>query len=85
MLGLGPDDPFQFQAFFGHVLFHDVGGLLLGIQFAGIGDGWAVEKIDRVIGAVVPVPKLLFVPGRLDGFILEMVEKLAGLRESCTG
>ena len=44
---------------------HHVGGLLLAVDLAAVGDGRAVEQVDGVVGAIVEMPELLLVPGRL--------------------
>src|SRR5690349_5596628 len=76
------DDMSQFNAFSVHRLGHNVSGLLLFIDFAAVCDSWAIEKIDGVIGGVIPMPELLFPPGRSDTFTLENAEEFGRLRET---
>src|SRR3954467_14799624 len=59
MSGLRADEPFQLQSFGGHSLLHYVRRLFLRIDFGAVGNGWAIEKITRVSGRVVPAPKCL--------------------------
>src|SRR5262249_544840 len=62
MLGLRSDQPYEVQAFGGHVFLHHVARLLLRVELAVVFDGRRVEEIGGVIGGVVKVEELLL-PG----------------------
>ena len=61
---------------------HHVGGLLLRVVGAAVGHGRAVEQVAGVVGGVVHVIELLFVPRRLDGLVLEDLEEVGGFAEA---
>ena len=73
--GLGADDVGEFDAFAREGGGHDVGSLLLFIDFAAVSDGGKIEKVHGVIGTVIPVPEFLFPGGRGDRFVLEDAEE----------
>ena len=83
--GLRPDQVNQFHSLGLDGLRHDVGGLLLGVVFAAVGDRRQVEEIQRVVSAVIHVPQFLFVLPDDHFFILEHAKKLGRLGEAGPG
>src|SRR4051794_31694866 len=79
------DDVRQLDAFFTEGLFHHVCGLLLAINLAAVSDRRAVPEVEAPAGAVVPVPKLLFPPRRLQIFLLKDLKKVGRLTETRAG
>ena len=75
----------QGHPFFGQGTCHDVGCLLLPIDGPAVGNDRAVEKVGGIVGAVVEVPELLLVPGRLDLFVLEHLQEVGRLGETGAG
>lgn len=80
-----PDDAVEVHPLLRPRLGHDVGGLLLGIELAVVGDGRALEQVHGVVDAVVKGPELLLEPGRPEGLLLEDLEEAAGLGEAGAG
>ena len=52
-----PDDAVEVHPLLRPRLGHDVGGLLLGIELAVVGDGRALEQVHGVVDAVVKVAR----------------------------
>ncbi len=82
VLGIDTDDVLQRHAFGGKRLLHHVGGLLLRVVVAAIGDRGAVDEVDGPIVAIVEVPELFFPPGRFQLFLLINSQELRRLREA---
>ena len=68
---LGADDVRQLDSFAFERLGHQVGGLLLFVDLAAVGDSRALKQVGRDLGAIIPMPEFLFIPSRFDIFILE--------------
>ena len=83
MGGLRPDDVGEFHAELTHLAGHHVGGLLLLVELAAVGDRRSIAEVDGGVGGVIPSPESLL-PGRDPGdvFVLEDVQKLRGLGEA---
>src|SRR4051812_6998318 len=77
-----PDDVRELEAFFFQSLGHDVGGLLLFIDFAAVSHGWTVEQVDGPIGAIIPMPECSLVIGRFDAFVLKNLQEIRRLGKS---
>ena len=86
MGGLRPDDVGEFHAELTHLAGHHVGGLLLLVELAAVGDRRSIAEVDGGVGGVIPSPESLL-PGRDPGdvFVLEDVQKLRGLGEAGAG
>ena len=63
MRGLRANDVGQLDVLHAQVLLHDVGGLLLFVDFAAVGHGGHMEEVQCAVRGVVPMPQLLLVIG----------------------
>ena len=63
MAGFRADEAFEFQAFFGHRGFHEIGGFFLAVDFAGVGEGGDVEEVAGDAGGFVVAPEELLPRG----------------------
>ncbi len=79
---LGADDVDQPDPLGGECPLHLIGRLFLPILFAAIGHGRAVEQVDGIVGCVVEVPEFALVPGGVERFALERLEKVGRFGES---
>ncbi len=75
----GADEVREGEPFLRHVARHDVGGLLLRVDLAGVGDDRRVHEIGRVERGVVPAPEHLLEPRRRRLAGREDVEELGRL------
>ena len=85
MLGRRADHVDQLHPLLLERLGHDVGGLLLVVDLAAVGDGRTLEQVRRHVGAVVKVPEPLLVPRRCERFLLEDPQELGRLGEAGSG
>src|SRR5262245_2103094 len=82
---LRPNDVSELHAILGHLPGHDVGCLLLFVDFATIGHRWQMLEVLGIVGGVVEMPEFLLPPRRLYLFILKDIEKLGRLGETRPG
>src|SRR3989442_313091 len=68
-----------------HRRLHDVCGLFLVVELAGVGDDGALPQVGGPAGAVVPLPELPLPPGRLEVLFLEDLEEVGGFAEPRAG
>lgn len=79
------DDVREVQPVLIHSVCHDIGGLFLDIQLAGIRDDRQIIKVLSVSITVVHVPELFFPGFGVEGFFLEGLEELRCFRETGAG
>ena len=81
----GADDVDEFQSLAAHGFGHHIGGLLLFVVLSAVGHGGTVVEVDRPIRAIVEMPELLLVPGRLEGFVLKNFQEVRRLGKARPG
>ena len=83
--GLGADEVREREAFGGHRFGHHVGGLLLAVDLAAVGDERDHPDVERLGGRIVEAPKLLLPRRRTERLVLEDFEEIRGLAEAGAG
>ena len=81
--GLRSDDVRELHAELAHLAGHDIGGLLLLVELAAVGDRRGVAEVNGGIGGVIPSPESLLPRRDLgDVFVLKDIQELRGLGEA---
>ena len=82
---LWSDDVDEVNVLGQQVLGHDVGGLLLLIEFTTVGDDWRVGEVGGDVGGVIPRPEGLLIGWDFGDILgLKNVQELRGLGEAGT-
>ena len=83
---LRTDDVHQIHLLAAQRPLHDVGGLLLLINFTAVGDRRAHFEVQRIVRGIIPMPELLLKPGRVRHILaLKAAEEFRRLRKTRAG
>ena len=85
MSRLRPDDVRDREAAFFAGGLHDIGRLLLAIEFAAVGDRGEVPQVVRPVGAVTPMEQRPLRLSRIEILLLENAKELDRFTESRSG